>query len=380
MKPLQGVRIVELAAIGPVPWCGMILAGMGASVIRVDRPGGAGRNRRFDVTGRGRGGSIQADLKTPEGVATVLGLLEKADAVMEGMRPGVVERLGLGPDVCLAANPRLVFGRMTGWGQDGPLAPRAGHDINYIAISGALHAIGPRNGPPVPPLNLVGDYGGGGAFLAMGLLAGILHARATGHGQVVDAAMIDGTVNLMAMQYGRHSAGEWHDARGANIIDGGAPWYDVYEAADGLYLAVGAIEPAFYERLLAGLGLDPDTLPAQHDRSGWPDLRRRFAEVFRTRSRDEWAAHFEGVDACVSPVLSLAEAPHHPHNAQRASFVSPDGVVQPAPAPRFSLDRAGGLGAEPRPVVEVLQDWGFSASEADRLAGNPAVGAGQGAV
>jgi len=374
VRPLAGVRIVELASLGPVPWCGMLLADMGADVIRVDRLGAdAGRKTehdRFEVTDRGVR-KLRADLKSAGGVAAVLDLVGRADALIEGMRPGVAERLGLGPRDCHARNPRLVYGRMTGWGQDGPLAPRAGHDINYIALSGALHAIGPADGPPVPPLNLVGDYGGGGAFLAMGLLAALLDARATGTGRVVDAAMVDGVANLMALQYGRFAAGLWRDARQSNIIDGGTPWYAVYEAADGRHVAVGAIEPAFYEQFVRGLGLDPASLPDRRDRARWPELRERFAAAFRTRTRDDWAAVFEPLDACVSPVLSLAEAPRHPHNAERGTFVEVEGVVQPAPAPRFRP--AGGdapaaaTPARERTTEAALADWGFAPADADAL-------------
>lgn len=372
MKPLAGVRIVELAAMGPVPWCGMVLAGMGAEVIRVDRVGaGDTRHRRppkFEITDRGRR-SITVDLKSPQGVSAVLTLVSRADAVMEGMRPGVAERLGIGPRACLEANPRLVFGRMTGWGQDGPLALRAGHDINYIALSGALHAIGTKDGPPVPPLNLIGDYAGGGAFLAAGLLAALLKAKTTGQGQIVDVAMIDGIANLMALPFGRFAAGEWRDARGENLLDGGVPWYAVYETADGRYMAVGAIEQRFYDAFVQGLGIDASSLPDRGDRDRWPALRNRFAQAFRTRSRDDWERIFENSDACVTPVLSLSEVPHHPHHLARRTFIEIDGVAQPAPAPRFQ-----GAGddepAEPHrgaSLPSVLGRWGCSAIEIDRI-------------
>lgn len=371
MKPLSGVRIVELASLGPVPWCGMLLADMGAQVIRVERPahaeGAPGELSRFDVTGRGRL-RVRADLKRAADVAAVRRLVARADALMEGMRPGVAERLGLGPDDCWKDNRRLVYGRMTGWGQEGPLAARAGHDINYIALSGALHAIGPAGGPPVPPLNLVGDYGGGGAFLAMGLLAALLRTRETGVGQVVDAAMVDGVASLMALQYGRFAEGRWQDARGVNLLDGGTPWYGVYETADGRHVAVGAIEQPFYDALLAGLELDPASLPQRSDRSRWPELRERLSAAFRKRTRDDWAQRFESVDACVSPVLSLAEAPQHPHLAARATFVEVDEVVQPAPAPRFASSRGEPARAIPRRTPrETLADWGLGETDIDTL-------------
>lgn len=374
VKPLSGVRIVELASLGPVPWCGMLLADMGAEVIRVERPAAAGNvatgRSRFEVTDRGRL-FLRADLKTPEGTTAVRRLVARADALMEGMRPGVAERLGLGPEDCWKDNPRLVYGRMTGWGQDGPLAARAGHDINYVALSGALHAIGPAGGPPVPPLNLVGDYGGGGAFLAMGLLAALLRARETGAGQEVDVAMVDGVASLMALQYGRFAEGRWRDMRGTNLLDGGTPWYGIYETADGRHVAVGAIEEPFYEALLAGLELDAASLPDRSERTRWPELRERLAAAFRTRSRDEWARRFESIDACVSPVLSLAEAPRHPHLAARATFVEVDGVIQPAPAPRFRSSREEGPSATgPRTLRAALAQWGLGEDDADALVGH----------
>nr|PZN36337.1 MAG: carnitine dehydratase [Actinomycetota bacterium] len=334
MGPLEGVTVVELAGIGPAPFCGMVLADLGARVVRVDRPGTGGPGAYTDLLNRGKL-SIAVDLKHPDGVGVVLDLVERADALLEGFRPGVTERLGLGPDVCLERNPRLVYGRMTGWGQDGPLAERAGHDIDYIALSGVLGSIGTA-ADPVPPLNLVGDFGGGGMLLAVGVLAGILSARATGKGQVVDAAMVDGSALLMAFQHGLRAAGFWSPKREDNMLDGAAPWYTTYRTADGGHMAVGAIEPQFYAELLRVLGLEGEDLPHQHDRSGWPALRARFAEVFASRTRAEWEEAFSGSDACVAPVLDMAEAPSHPHNAARGTFVEVEGVVQPAPAPRFS--------------------------------------------
>jgi alpha-methylacyl-CoA racemase len=349
---LRGVRVLELAAIGPVPWCGMLLADMGADVVRIERPGTAARTEPMQ---RGRR-TVELDLKTPGGAAAALSLAAHAEVLLEGMRPGTLEKLGLGPDACLAANPALVIARMTGWGQDGPLAARAGHDINYIALSGALHAIGRER--PVPPLNLVGDYGGGGAFLAIGLLAALLDARATGRGQVVDVAMTDGSAALMALQYERLATGQWRDERGANPLDGGAPWYDVYETSDGGWMAVGAIEPQFYAQLLAGLGLDPQAVPDRARREDWPALRQLFADCFRQRTRDEWAAHFEPTDACVTPVLSMAQAPKHPHNLARGTFARWSGKTVPAAAPRFGKSSAGLAGECIAASVEaVLEGW-----------------------
>jgi alpha-methylacyl-CoA racemase len=335
---LDGFRIIEMAAIGPVPWCCMLLADMGAEIVRIDRAGAsaaaAPRSAEGPMT-RGRR-SIALDLKQPAEVERLLALIADADALVEGMRPGVMERLGLAPAVCLARNPRLVYGRMTGWGQTGPLALRAGHDINYIALTGALHAIGPAGHAPVPPLNLIGDYGGGGAFLAIGLLAAMLQAARSGQGQVVDAAMVDGAAALMTLPYAWRAAGEWRDERGTNLLDGGAPWYGIYETADAKHMAVGAIEPQFYAELLRGLALDPAALPDRADRAQWPALRAALAARFITRERDAWAAIFDPLDACVSPVLSLGEAPQHPHNVARGVFVELQGAPHPAPAPRFS--------------------------------------------
>jgi alpha-methylacyl-CoA racemase len=363
MKPLHGVRVIEMAGLGPGPYCAMLLADMGADVVRVDRPGGGPRPGEpapeRDVLTRGRR-SIALDLKDPAAVRTLLSLVEKADLLVEGYRPGVMERLGLGPDVCHARNPALVYGRMTGWGQHGPLAPRAGHDINYIALSGALHAIGPADGVPVPPLNLVGDFGGGGMLLAFGLLCALLEARRSGRGRVVDAAMSDGAASLMTIIYGLHASGLWRDARGRNLLDGGAPYYGCYRCADGGHVAVGALEPAFFRDLLDLLGLADGPEWRQDDAALWPRQRRRFAEIFATRSRDEWAALADGRDCCLTPVLSLAEAPDHPHNRARGTFVTNAGIVQPAPVPRFGpeapvIDRVPPRSGQDSAAI--LRDW-----------------------
>jgi len=372
--PLAGVRVLELEAIGPGPFCGMMLADMGADVLLVDRPSDPGlgfrRQRLHDVTLRGRR-SVTLDLKARDGVAAAVMLAQRADALIEGFRPGVMERLGLGPDVLLAANPKLVYGRMTGWGQDGPLAPRAGHDINYIALSGVLHAIGRKGEAPVPPLNLVGDYGGGGMLLAFGIVSALLAAQRTGRGQVVDAAMVEGAATLATMFAGMLHAKTWTETRGDNVLDSGAPWYDVYETADGKFVAIGAIEPKFYDELLERLGLAGEKLPAQLDRSGWPELRRRFAAAFRSRTRDEWCRAFDGSDACFAPVLTFSEARAHPHNVARSGYVTVGGVEQPAPSPRFSVTPAGVSRPPPERGAlgrEALADWEFSRAEIDRLA------------
>ena len=369
--PLAGIKIIELAGIGPGPFCAMMLADMGADVIRIDRyqnaMGGDPAAPPADVLNRGRR-SIAVDLKNPDGVETVLALIESADALIEGFRPGVMERLGLGPDVALARNPKLVYGRMTGWGQEGPYAPTAGHDINYIALAGALDPIGRRGEGPVPPLNLVGDFGGGGMLLAYGLVCGILSARTTGEGQVVDAAMVDGAAVLMTMFHAFRAMGMWNDERGTNMLDSGAHFYDVYETADGKYVSIGSIEPQFYAELLRLTGLEGEELPWQHDRNEWPALKERFAAIFKAKTRDEWCELMEGTDVCFAPVLSLTEAPEHPHNVQRETFIEVAGVVQPAPAPRFSATPT----ATPNPpahagqhTYEVLEEWGF---DADRVA------------
>ncbi len=370
MGPLKGVRIIEMAGIGPAPFCGMMLSDMGAEVIRVDRSDGAdlglpGREPRFEVLHRGRQ-SVAVDVKSEAGRDIVRRLVKDADALIEGFRPGVMERLGLGPQALWEVNPRLVFGRMTGFGQDGPMAPRAGHDINYIALSGALHAIGHKDGPPIPPLNLVGDFGGGGMLLAFGVVCGILEARGSGKGQVVDAAMVDGASLLMAGIYGFLAGGMWRDERGANILDTGAPWYGVYETKDAKWVSIGSIEKRFYADLLERLGIAGEDLPKQHDRAGWPVLAKRFAEVFKTRTRDEWCAIFAESDACFAPVLAMKEVTAHPHNAARATFVERDGVVQPAPGPRFSRTPpgiAGPVKAGGADSAAVLKAAGYSPDE-----------------
>ncbi|GGJ45780.1 CaiB/BaiF CoA transferase family protein [Streptomyces brasiliensis] len=333
--PLTGVRVVELAGIGPGPFAAMLLADLGADVVRVDRPGGPGLgiDPAYDITNRNKR-SVVVDLKV-DGPDRVLDLAARADILIEGYRPGVAERLGVGPEACHARNPRLVYGRMTGWGQDGPLAPRAGHDVTYIAVTGTLGMIGAPDEPPVVPANLVGDYAGGSLYLVVGVLAALHHACATGTGQVVDAAIVDGTVHLASMIHGMLAAGGWQDRRGTNLLDGGCPYYGTYETSDGQYLAVGALERQFYEEFLHRLDLD-DLAPAHKDWTRWGELRERVAERFRSRTRDEWTAVFEGSDACVAPVLSLREAPHHPHLAARGTFIDQGGITQPAPAPRFS--------------------------------------------
>jgi alpha-methylacyl-CoA racemase len=355
--PLKGVRVVELAGIGPAPFACMLLADLGADVIRVDRPGaaqvaGAGRGNR-QVLHRGRP-VLSLDLKQAPERDRLLALVRQADALVEGFRPGVMERLGLGPDTCLGANPRLVYARMTGWGQHGPLALAAGHDINYIAITGALHAIGPRHGRPMPPLNLVGDFGGGALYLAFGVVSALLEARGSGQGQVVDAAIVDGTLSLMAMMYSRMAEGLWHDRRESNLLDGGAPWYGTYETADGKFVAVGAIEPQFYEELRQRAGLAAEGLPdakARLSPGTWDAQCERLARLFKQRTRDQWCALLEGSDACFAPVLGMNEAPLHPHNQARQNMVQLDGSLQPAPAPRFSrtpgaIQPTAGPGAE----------------------------------
>ena len=379
--PLHGVRVVELAGLGPAPFAAMVLADLGADVIRVDRPGGdvlAAGPPPYDLLVRGRA-RVTVDLKRPEGVRVVKELVAGADALVEGFRPGVAERIGLGPDDCLAVNPRLVYGRMTGWGQDGPLARTAGHDIDYIAVSGVLHAIGRAGGPPQIPANLLGDFGGGGLYLVVGVLAGILEARASGQGQVVDAAIVDGTAHLATMLVGMLGAGSWSTDRGHNLLDSGAPFYDVYETADGEHLAVGALEPQFWQVMLvrlADVGVDVTELPDRHDLTAWPELRKRLAEIFATRTRAEWSEVFEGTDACVAPVLSMGEAATHPQLAARGTYVEHDGVVQPAPAPRFSRTPAT-LSTPPRPPGsdgrEALSRWGIG--DIDALVESGVVGA-----
>jgi alpha-methylacyl-CoA racemase len=338
MGPLHGVTIIEMAGIGPGPFCAMLLADMGAEIIRIDRIGGSDlgvpSSKATDFIGRNRR-SIALDLKQPQAIEIVLKLIERADAVIEGFRPKVMERLGLGPDVCLKRNPRLVYGRMTGFGQEGPLSQAAGHDINYIALTGALASIGEAGRKPVPPLNLIGDYGGGSLYLAIGLLAGIIRARASGQGDVVDAAMVDGAASLMSLFYSLKASGRWQSKRGDNILDGGAPWYDTYETSDGCYLAVGAIEAKFFQELARRIGLDAEDVKGQHDRQHWPALRAKMAAIFKSRTRDAWCAILEGTDSCVTPVLTLDEAPHHPHMRARNAFDQTGPHPRPSAAPRF---------------------------------------------
>jgi len=371
MGPLTGIKIIEIAGIGPGPYGAMLLADLGADVIRVDRAanvtGGDRATPPADLLARGRR-SVGVDLKQPEGVATVLELVAGADAIIEGFRPGVMERLGLGPEVCLARNPKLVYGRMTGWGQDGPYAHAAGHDINYIALAGALEPLGRAGQQPTPPINLIGDFGGGGMLLAFGVCAALLEARGSGQGQVVDAAMVDGAASLMTMTWSFRAMGMWEDERGTNMLDTGAHFYDTYETADGKFVSIGSIEPQFYAELLRLTGLEGTDLPWQHDKSRWPALKERFAEIFRRKTRDEWCELMEGTDVCFAPVLAMPEAPHHPHIAARGTFTEVAGITQPAPAPRFS--RTPGSIDRPPPHAgqhtdEILAEWGLST---DRIA------------
>lgn len=373
MGVLTGYRILEFAGIGPGPMCAMLLSDMGADVLRIDRSADAGLGiampTKFATLNRGRR-SVAFDLKRKEATDAVFKLIERADALIEGFRPKVMERLGLGPDQCLKRNPRLVYGRMTGWGQEGPIAHASGHDINYIALSGALHAIGRRGEAPVPPLNLVGDFGGGALYLALGIVAGLLEAHKSGKGQVVDAAMVDGAASLMTATYGMHASGFWNDNRGENILDTGAHYYDVYETRDGKYISIGSIEAKFYEELLEKSGLKGQDLPRQNDRPAWPAMKEKIAAVFRSKTRDEWCRIMEGSDVCFAPVLDMNEAPRHPHNAHRGTFVEVDGVVQPGPAPRFSRTPSKVQRPPAKPgehTREALKDWGFSASEMETL-------------
>lgn len=361
--PLSGLRVIELAGIGPAPFCAMLLADLGADVVRADRKGGGSPlsgDPQFDLLNRGKR-SIEIDLKHEQGPELMLQLVERADVLLEGYRPGVAERLGVGPEACLARNPRLVYGRMTGWGQTGPLAPTAGHDIDYLALSGTLHLFGRADGPPQVPANLVGDFGGGSLYLAVGVLAALHEVTRSGRGQVVDAAIVDGAAHLSTMLHGLLAAGAWQDRRGVNLLDTGAPFYDVYRTADDQYVAVGPLEARFFAAFVSRLDLD-GAVPVQGDVASWPRLRERFAETFAQRTRAEWIAVFEGSDACVAPVLSMREAPEHPHLAERRTFVEHHGVLQPAPAPRFSRTPAAltsppaGPGAHSR---EVLTDWGL---------------------
>ncbi len=373
MGPLAGFRVVEMAAIGPAPFAAMLLSDMGAEVVRIDRKRAAEGDAFASLKGggfldRGRR-SIALDLKKPEAVAAALELIDAADALIEGFRPGVMERLGLGPEVCLARNPKLVFGRVTGWGQSGPLAKTAGHDIDYIALTGALHAIGER-GAPTPPLNLLGDFGGGAMALAFGVVCALLEAQKSGRGQIVDAAMTDGVALLMAMTYSLKARGLWRDQRQANALDGGAPFYGVYRCADGKWLAVGALEPQFFDALIAAMGLDARLFADRWNRAAWPALRSALEEAFARRTRDEWGAIFEGTDACVAPILDLDEAPRHAHNVARASFLTREGAPEPAPAPRFSRTKPE-IGRPPAAPgahgEEILRERGFSLARIEAL-------------
>ena len=367
--PLAGVRVLELAGIGPGPFCAMMLADQGATVLRIDRPGIAGassgrtREPEHELLNRGRQSAV-LDLKHPRAIDALLRLVEAADVLLEGFRPGVTERLGVGPDICLRRNPRLVYARMTGWGQDGPLSGAAGHDIGYIARAGALHGLGRAGGPPQFPANLLGDFGGGGMLMAYGICAALVERATSGQGQVVDAAIVDGVASLLAMPLMFLAQGGWRDERGVNLLDGGVPWYDVYETADGKWMAVGALEPQFYAALLAGLGLTG--APDRGDPRNWPELRTLFSARFKDRTRDEWTASFAGSDACVEPVLSMSEAAGDPHLAARETYVSREGMIQPSPAPRFS--RTPGRLPEPAPVpgqhtTEALTAWGLADAE-----------------
>ena len=364
MGPLTGLKVVEMAGIGPGPMCAMLLADLGAQVLRIDRtvPSGLGTPRppKSNVLLRGRE-IIALDLKNKAAVDLTLSLIADADMLIEGFRPGVMERLGLGPDVCLARNPKLIYGRVTGWGQDGPMAMAAGHDIDYIAITGALHAIGRAGQKPVPPLNLVGDFGGGALYLAFGMMAAWYEMKRSGQGQVVDTAMVDGAANLMASAFGGLGGGIWTDERESNITDGGSPFYDVYECADGKYIACGPIEAKFYAEFLTRIGFDPEKMPPQHDRKHWPETKARIAAAIRTKTRDEWAELLQTTDSCVAPVLSMTEAPHHPHNVARRAFVEIDGIVQPAPAPRFSRSvpptPTGPVVPDPARADAILSGW-----------------------
>ena len=369
MGPLHGLRVIELAGIGPGPFCAMLLADLGADVVRIDRTEasdlGVPMDRRYDINARNRR-SVALDLKSSAGRDAVLRLAARADVLIEGFRPGVAERLGLGPADCHALNPGLVYGRMTGFGQSGPLAQAAGHDLNYIALTGALHAIGPAGGKPVVPLNLVGDYGGGALYLALGLLAALYERNRSGRGQVVDAAMVDGAASLASIFYGLSASGRWSGQRGANLLDGGAPFYDTYETADGKHVAIGALEPKFFAELAQRIGLDARFVKGQYDRKLWPELREAMAAILRGKTRDEWCALLEGSDACFAPVLSMAEAPQHAHARTREAFIDIGGVVQPGPAPRFDRSTPDAVRPAPAPgehTDQVLAEAGFSADE-----------------
>ncbi len=366
--PLSGVKVVEFAGIGPGPFTCMLLSDMGADVVRVDRKGA--RSSKFDITSRGRR-SVAVDLKSPDGVAACLALIAKADVLLEGFRPGVMERLGLGPDLALKSNGKLVYGRMTGWGQTGPLANAAGHDLNYISLTGGLHAMGRKDDSPPPPLNLVGDFGGGALYMAMGICAALFEAQRSGKGQVIDCAMTDGAASLASMFYGMRAMGVWSDQRDANLLDGGAHFYDTYACKDGKWISVGSIEPQFYALLLEKTGLSKDAaFQAQMDRAAWPALSEKLAAVIKTKTRDEWSALMEGTDVCFAPVLSWAEAPEHAHNKARETFVTVEGVVQPNVAPRFSRTASKVQGPPPEVGAHTetaLRDWGVDAAIIDKL-------------
>ena len=374
MGPLSGFKIIEMAGIGPGPFCGMMLSDMGAEVVRVERIG-AGNKAPKDVLARNRR-SIGVDLKRAEGVEAVLRLIDSADAVFEGFRPGVMERLGLGPEICLERNGKIVYGRMTGWGQSGPMAQAAGHDINYIALAGALHAIGRKGEKPVPPLNLVGDFGGGGMLLAFGMVCALLEAQKSGEGQVVDAAMVDGTASLMAMFYSMAAGGAFSENRGTNMLDGGAHFYDTYETKDEKYICIGSIEPQFYAELIEKAGLDEAKYTPQMNQGSWLQLTEDLSEVFRSKTQAEWCDIMEGSDVCFAPVLSIFEAPTHPHNVARKSYLEVDGVMQQAPAPRFSRTEAaisGGARIPGEDTLAVLEDYGFDQTEIEGLRASGAV-------
>ena len=382
MGPLNGLKLVELAGIGPTQLAGMLLADMGAEVIRVERPSdpdlGFPIPTELNLMNRGRR-SVVIDLKQPQGFAVVLRLIDRADALFEGFRPGVMERLGIGPEFCMERNPRLVYGRMTGWGQEGPLAGSVGHDPNYIALTGVLDAIGPRGGDPVLPLNLVADYGGGALYLVTGLLAALLERQRSGRGQVVDAAMIDGSASLMTLFYGLRAAGLWHHPRGSNLLDGGAPFSRPYATKDGKHIVVAAIERRFYRALLEGLEIPEEERIPQTDIDRWPELERQLEAIFRTRTRDEWCERLEGTEACVSPVLSIDETPEHPHHHERQTFIEVDGLRQPGPAPRFARTPGAIRNPPPEPGADteaVLAEHGFTEAEIRRLATDGVIGLG----
>jgi alpha-methylacyl-CoA racemase len=369
MGPLKGIRVIEMAGIGPGPFCAMMLSDMGAEVVRIDRLSHKGAGSRANVLNRGRR-SLALDLKTPQGVETTLALIDEADVLIEGFRPGVMERLGLGPEPCLERNPKLVYGRMTGWGQSGPLAQAAGHDINYISIAGALGAMGYADRPPAPPLNLVGDFGGGAMYLLSGVLAALIERSNSGQGQVIDAAMTDGTASLLSPFFGLMAMNLWTTDRSSNKLDGGAHYYGSYECRDGKHISIGSIEPQFYALLLEKCEITDESFLAQQDQSGWPDLRNKLETLFKTKTRDDWCAIMEGTDVCFAPVLNLKEASHHPHNEARATYVDFEGVTQPAPAPRFSrtqgeIQSSAALAGEHS--EQVLRDWGLDETRIDEL-------------